>query len=59
LSWAADERVVVSDMSDLGLSVGFIRHNAKSDDGSERPPIPFFTVWRRAAPDQPWRYIAE
>lgn len=59
LSWAADERVVVSDTGDLGLSVGFIRHNAKAEDGSERPPIPFFTIWRRAAPDQPWRYIAE
>ena len=21
--------------------------------------IPFFTVWKRDAPNQPWRYIAE
>lgn len=59
VSWAADERVVVSDMGDLGLSVGFIRLNGKAEDGTAPPPIPFFTIWRRAAPDQPWRYIAE
>ena len=21
--------------------------------------FPFFTVWKREGPDQPWRYIAE
>lgn len=59
LSWAADERVVVAASGDLGLSVGHIRFNQRAEDGSERPPIPFFTVWRRAGPDQPWRYVAE
>ncbi len=59
VSWAADERVVVAGSGDLGLSIGTIRFNQRADDGSERTPIPFFTVWRRAAPDQPWRYIAE
>ncbi len=59
VSWAADERVVVADSGDLGLSVGYIRFNERAADGSERQPIPFFTVWRRASADQPWRYVAE
>ncbi|SFN29453.1 hypothetical protein [Dokdonella immobilis] len=58
LNWSAD-RVVVAASGDLGLSIGHIRFNERAEDGSERPAIPFFTVWRRAAPDQPWRYIAE
>ena len=58
LNWSAD-RVVVAASGDLGVSIGHIRFNERAEDGSERPPIPFFTVWRRAAPDQPWRYIAE
>lgn len=59
LSWASDERVVVAASGDLGVSIGHIRFNQRAEDGSERPPIPFFTVWRRAAPEQPWRYVAE
>ncbi|MEP6881046.1 MAG: hypothetical protein ABI866_03580 [Dokdonella sp.] len=59
VSWAADERVMVADSGDLGLSVGNIRFNQRAEDGSERPPIPFFTVWRRASAEQPWRYVAE
>ena len=59
VSWAADERVVVADSGDLGLSVGNIHFNQRAEDGSERQPIPFFTVWRRASANQPWRYVAE
>lgn len=59
VSWAADERVVVADSGDLGLSVGHIRVNAHAGSGDAIPPIPFFTIWRRAALDQPWRYVAE
>ncbi len=59
LSWAADERVVVAGSGDLGLSIGHIRFNQPAEDGSERAPIPFFTIWRRAAAGQPWRYVAE
>jgi ketosteroid isomerase-like protein len=58
LNWSAD-RVVVAARGDLGVSIGHIRFNEAAADGSKRPPIPFFTVWRRAAPDQPWRYVAE
>ncbi|HMM66334.1 MAG TPA: hypothetical protein PKC03_05280 [Dokdonella sp.] len=58
LNWSAD-RVVVAPSGDLGVSIGHIRFNQPAEDGSERAPIPFFTVWRRAAADQPWRYVAE
>jgi ketosteroid isomerase-like protein len=58
LNWSAD-RVVVAASGDLGVSIGHIRFNEAAADGSARPPIPFFTVWRRAAGDQPWRYVAE
>jgi ketosteroid isomerase-like protein len=58
LNWSAD-RVVVAASGDLGVSIGHIRFNEAAADGSRRSPIPFFTVWRRAASDQPWRYVAE
>jgi ketosteroid isomerase-like protein len=54
LSWRAD-RVIVASSGDLGVSLGRIR---RTGDASARP-IAFFTVWRRASPDAPWRYVAE
>ena len=55
VSWSAD-RALVSPRGDLGITFGKIRSNdpAKTDPGS-----PFFTIWRRASPTAPWRYIAE
>jgi hypothetical protein len=29
------------------------------DSTGAKQSFPFFTVWRRAGPDQPWRYVAE
>ena len=58
VSWSAEE-VRVASSGDLGVSIGWIRPNAKAEDGSDRPPIPFFTVWRRAGAGEPWRYVAE
>ena len=58
LHWGP-ERVVVADSGDLGVSIGYIRHNAPDADGKPLPPIPFFTVWHRAGPDEAWRYVAE
>lgn len=58
LNWSTD-RVIVAASGDLGVSIGYIRFNEASADGNKPAPIPFFTVWRRAAVDQPWRYIAE
>lgn len=59
VSWAADYRVLVASSGDLGVTFGIIRQN--NPPANENPPraFPFFTVWRRAGPNAPWRYIAE
>jgi hypothetical protein len=49
------ERSYVSSSGDLGVSIGTIAPN----DPKGGPSFPFFTVWRRDGPDQPWRYVAE
>ena len=57
IHWAADEQVIVAGSGDLGVTIGYIRpHVAETGQPSA---IPFFTVWRRALPQQPWRYVAE
>ena len=54
--WSADKGAMVASSGDLGVTWGFIRqHDAKPGE----PGIPFFTVWRKALPDAPWRYVAE
>jgi ketosteroid isomerase-like protein len=59
VSWAPDVAVLVASSGDLGVTVGLIRANKPGPDGNPPPPIPFFTIWRRATPNDPWRYIAE
>ncbi len=57
VSWSAESAIVASS-GDLGVTFGYIRPNAPA--ASPAPtPIPFFTIWRRASPTAPWRYIAE
>jgi hypothetical protein len=58
LSWSSDD-VLVASSGDLGVSIGWLRPNQRASDGSTPQPIPFFTVWRRAGPGEPWRYVAE
>ena len=58
VSWSAD-RVIVADSGDLGVTIGMIRRNTPPADAKAAAAFPFFTIWRRATPDQPWRYIAE
>ena len=55
VSWSAD-RALVSPRGDLGITFGRIRPN---DPAKTDPGVPFFTIWRRANPSAPWRYIAE
>ena len=56
LYWSADRGALVASSGDLGVTWGFIRqHGAREGE----PGIPFFTVWRKASPDAPWRYVAE
>ena len=56
VSWNAD-RALVSPRGDLGITFGMIRSNDPAK--SSEPGVPFFTIWRRADPSAPWRYIAE
>jgi hypothetical protein len=58
VSWAADEGVLVASSGDLGVTFGFIRRNAAPAPG-QPAAVPFFTIWRRASPSGPWRYVAE
>ena len=56
VSWGADRSLVASS-GDLGITFGLIRPHAPA--AGQPPAIPFFTIWRRATPADPWRYIAE
>lgn len=54
IHWGTEHSFAASS-GDLAVSIGTIRpHDPKDGAG-----FPFFTVWRRDGPDQPWRYIAE
>ena len=59
VTWAPDHRVIVASSGDLGVTFGHIVVTATGANARPRAPIPFFTVWRRSAPDGPWRYVAE
>jgi hypothetical protein len=58
VSWAPDHDVIVASSGDLGVTIGTIVTNEPDSTGAKQS-FPFFTVWRRAGPDQPWRYVAE
>ncbi len=58
VEWSTDVAIVASS-GDLGISFGYIRPNAKPADGKAPQGSPFFTIWSRASPTAPWRYIAE
>lgn len=58
VNWGPD-RVIVASSGDLGVTIGMIHPNTPPADGSPAPQFPFFTVWHRASPTAPWRYIAE
>lgn len=57
ITWGPDKGALVATSGDLGVTWGFIRPNEPKE--GEPAAIPFFTVWRKAAPDRPWRYVAE
>lgn len=56
LFWAPD-RVIVASSGDLGVTIGMIHPHAPA--AGQPTNFPFFTIWRRASPTDPWRYIAE
>jgi ketosteroid isomerase-like protein len=57
--WGADVKTIVAASGDFGVTVGHIIPNAPGADGKPQPGRPFFTIWHRANPSAPWRYIAE
>ena len=54
--WSADTALVASS-GDLGITFGRIQSTGA--DASPGPGFPFFTIWRRANAQSPWRYVAE
>lgn len=59
VNWGPDEGTLVASSGDLGVNFGYLRPNAAPPPGQRADPAPFFTVWRRDSPNDPWRYIAE
>ena len=57
IKWAPED-VIVSSTGDLGITWGFIRRVDPPKDGQPSGG-PYTTIWRRAGPDEPWRYVAE
>jgi hypothetical protein len=60
INWAP-EQVIVSSTGDLGVSIGTIHITAPATAGNALATrdVPFFTIWKRAWPTDPWRYVAE
>ena len=58
VSWGP-EKTIVATSGDFGITIGYIVPNATGADGKPQPGRPFFTIWRRDSPKDPWRYIAE
>ena len=57
IKWGPED-VIVSSTGDFGITWGFIRPVTPPENGQPGGG-PYTTIWRRAAPDQPWRYVAE
>lgn len=55
--WSSDD-VAVASSGDLGVSWGVIRGH-RPEQGYPPEGSPFFTIWRRDGPSDPWRHIAE
>jgi ketosteroid isomerase-like protein len=57
VSWAPDG-VIVAPSGDLGVTFGMIRRNTPPP-GGQPSAVPYITIWRRATPNDAWRYVAE
>jgi ketosteroid isomerase-like protein len=60
ITWAP-EQVIVSSTGDLGVSIGTIHiaQAATAGNAVAARDVPFFTIWKRRKPADPWRYVAE
>ncbi len=59
VTWGPDVKTIVAASGDFGVTIGHIVPNAPGPDGKPQPGRPFFTIWHRANPSAPWRYLAE
>ena len=57
VEWSADD-ALVAPSGDLGITFGMIRSKTPPPAG-QPAAIPFFTIWMRDGPGEPWRYVAE
>ena len=57
--WWEPEHVLVASSGDLGVTFGWIHFTEQADAAQPQPPVPFFTIWRRESPSDPWLYVAE
>lgn len=60
ITWAP-EQVIVASTGDLGVSIGTIHIASAPTAGNAVATrnVPFFTIWKRRTPADPWRYVAE
>ncbi|MGH9218330.1 MAG: nuclear transport factor 2 family protein [Vicinamibacterales bacterium] len=58
VSWGP-EKTIVAASGDFGVTIGYIVSNKPGPDGKIPPGQPFFTIWKRSSPKDPWLYIAE
>lgn len=57
ITWNADT-ALVAPSGDLGITFGVVRPKQAPAD-NPNAGASFFTIWRRASPNAPWRYVAE
>lgn len=57
IAWHADTALIAPG-GDLGITFGVIRLKEPPAD-NPNAGASFFTIWRRASPNAPWRYVAE
>lgn len=57
IAWNADTAIVASS-GDLGITFGVIRPKTPPT-GPAATGAAFLTIWRKATPTSPWRYVAE
>ncbi len=61
ITWGPSD-VIVAATGDLGVTIGTITIVSPAADRTgamTTRQVPFFTIWRRRTPVDPWRYVAE
>ena len=60
VTWIAEDALVARS-GDLGITFGTITTTQAATAGqpAQERRVPYFTIWRRAGPAAPWRYVIE